>query len=301
MAHILVSGNINLQTSVRIDSFPIPYRTNTFTPFGVQSQVSGVGYNVAKALAVLGHTVTLTAVIGEDAIATLIRATLATDGMDDQFVAGQVAHTPQSVGLYDSTGQRSFFTDLKDVLEQAYDPRLFQAAIQGCDLLVMTNVAYNRALLPLAKEAGVPIVTDVQAINQFDDLYNQPFMEAADILFMSGERLPQPPKQWAEAVMARFNPSLLVIGLGPHGALLAERETGRTTHIAAVTPRPVVNTGGAGDALCAAFVHGYVQGLAPVEALRQAVVFAGYKIGEAGAGGWLDAITLKALSRRTGG
>jgi sugar/nucleoside kinase (ribokinase family) len=40
-----------------------------------------------------------------------------------------------------------------------------------------------------------------------------------------------------------------------------------------------VNTGGAGDALFAAFVHGYVAGHDPHTALRHAVVFAGHKVG----------------------
>lgn len=50
MTRILVSGNTNIGTTVRVDTFPIPYHSGTFVPFGVQSHVSGVGYNVAKAL-----------------------------------------------------------------------------------------------------------------------------------------------------------------------------------------------------------------------------------------------------------
>ena len=43
------------------------------------------------------------------------------------------------------------------------------------------------------------------------------------------------------------------------------------------------NTVGAGDALVSAFVHFYLKGEAPVEALRKASYFASYKIGESGA------------------
>jgi ribokinase len=51
----------------------------------------------------------------------------------------------------------------------------------------------------------------------------------------------------------------------------------------------VINTIGAGDALFSAFVHFYNQSGDPYQALRKAVVFASYKIGQAGAAeGFLD-------------
>jgi len=279
---MLVSGNINIETMVRVDAFPIPYHAGTFVPFGIQSQVSGVGYNIAKALATIGHGITFTSIIGRDLPAAMIRTILANDGIDDRFVLSQIEQTTQSVALYDAQGRRRFFTDPKDMREQAYPPPLFAQALGGCDALVITNVPYNRALLQIAKQTGKPIATDVHAISDLDDAYNQPFMEAADILFMSGERLPESPETWAQRVMERYNPPVLVIGLGADGALLAERATGRVTLVPAATTRPVVSTGGAGDALFAAFVHGYVGSEEPLAALRQAVVFAGHKVGEAG-------------------
>ena len=63
------------------------------------------------------------------------------------------------------------------------------------------------------------------------------------------------------------------------------------------TTVPVVNTIGAGDALFAAFLHGYVSHGDPLQAMRQAVAFAGYKIGESGAAeGFLDPAGLAAIS-----
>ena len=45
----------------------------------------------------------------------------------------------------------------------------------------------------------------------------------------------------------------------------------------------VVNTVGAGDALCSSFVHYYAKGLKADEALMRAQIFASYKIGFDGA------------------
>lgn len=119
-------------------------------------------------------------------------------------------------------------------------------------------------------------------------------MANADVLFMSDERLPCAPEAWARAVLERFGASIVVVGLGDLGALLAVRSEGFMGRFPAVYTRPVVNTIGAGDALFSAFVHFYSQKHHPFEALKRAIVFASYKIGTAGAAdGFLDAQQLE--------
>ena len=66
--------------------------------------------------------------------------------------------------------------------------------------------------------------------------------------------------------------------------------------ISAVQTRPVVNTIGAGDALFSAFIHYYMKSKNPYEAIKWAVLFASYKIGERGAAdGFLDEQSLAEL------
>ncbi len=61
----------------------------------------------------------------------------------------------------------------------------------------------------------------------------------------------------------------------------------------------MVNTIGAGDALFSSFLHFYRRLGSPYEAIKRAVVFASYKIGEAGAAqGFLDEAGLEALYRQ---
>ena len=47
---IFVSGLMNIETTVKIKSFPINYFPIDYPFFGVNSSVSGVGVNVGKAL-----------------------------------------------------------------------------------------------------------------------------------------------------------------------------------------------------------------------------------------------------------
>lgn len=83
-------------------------------------------------------------------------------------------------------------------------------------------------------------------------------MTAADILFCSNERLPEPPELWVEAVSRRYGPAIQVVELGAAGAQLACDGRGPQL-VPAVTTRPVANTIGAGDSLFSAFLHGWLR------------------------------------------
>ena len=50
MRPILVSGLINIETTLQVEAFPIPYFPVRYPFHGIRSTVSGVGHNVAKAL-----------------------------------------------------------------------------------------------------------------------------------------------------------------------------------------------------------------------------------------------------------
>jgi ribokinase len=293
---ILISGLINVEVTLQVEGFPIAYTPVRYPFFGVSSAVSGVGYNVAKALATLGDAVRFVSITGQDLAGGQVLAALDEAGISREFVVTGVRQTPQSVILYDREGRRQINVDLKDMQEQVYPPEGFAAALAGCDLAILGNINFARPFLAAARAAGTRIATDVHAIADLDDDYNRDFMAHADILFMSHERLPVAPEEWVDAVLARYGPEIVVVGLGAAGALLAVRAGGFRGRFAAVPTRPVANTIGAGDALFSAFVHFYHRAPDPYQALRKALVFASYKIGESGAAtGFLTEPQLDAL------
>lgn len=298
MARILVSGHVNIETTLRVDGFPLDYFPVTYPFFGINSTVAGVGFNIAKALHTLGDDAHLLTVVGRDFAGAQVRDALQAAGLSADHVIAAVDQTAQSVILYEPSGRRQIHTDLKDIQDQSVSPARFRTAAATADLLVLCNINYSRGFLPVAKELGKPVATDVHAIADLDDAYNRDFMAHADILFMSHENLPLAPAAWADAVMRRYAPAVLVIGMGAAGALLLER--GASPRVIPAQPtRPVVSTVGAGDSLFAAFLHGVAAGLALEAALRRAVVFASYKIGAAGAAeGFLTTSALEAWCRR---
>ena len=295
MSRILTVGNINLETTLRVSGFPVQYQSALFVPFGVENNVSGVGYNLARALSVLGSEVVLAGIVGRDRAAATVRAQLRDDTLDDHYVIGQVEKTALSVVMYDETGRRAVFVDVKDLMDQSYPSDLFSEALGGVDAVLFTQVAYCRPLLAGARAAGKLVAADLQLIEDLDDDYKRPYLEEAAVVFMSDEQLPEAPEDWARHLMERYpGVDVVGIGLGSAGALLAVRESGLILRVPAVMPRPIVSTSGAGDALFAAFMHYYSDTGDPEGAMRRAVVFAGYKIGEAGSSrGFLDVAGLE--------
>jgi acarbose 7IV-phosphotransferase len=292
---VLVSGLINIETTLRVESFPIPYFPVRYPFFGVQSSVSGVGYNVAKALTALGDDVNFLSMIGKDAMGELARSALTQDCIPQENVLSSLEQTAQSVILYDGEGRRQINVDLKDVQETGYPESRFKTAMNHSDLLVLCNINFSRPFLEPARRSGKPIATDVHALSSFDDAYNIDFMRAAHILFMSHEWLADTPEGWARQIWKRYGPEILVIAMGREGALLAVKKDNFIERIPAVHTRPVVNTIGAGDALFSSFIHAYMQSQDPYLALRKAMVFASYKIGAVSAAdGFLSEAGLEA-------
>ena len=300
--NFLVSGLINLETTVRVSGFPLAYNPVNYPFWGVQSRISGVGYNISRALTVLGDTVQFLSLVGTDQAGTMAAHALAADGIPAENVLPQLPQTAHSAILYDETGRRQIHVDLKDIQERAYPLERAASALAGCDLAVLCNINFSRPLLKLAKQAGKPVATDVHTISDLEDAYNSDFMAAADILFMSDERLPVPPEEWLRAVWLKYSTPVVVIGMGSRGALLGLRSENAMERIPAARTRPVVNSIGAGDALFSCFLHHYTATGDARAALRRAVVFASWKIGAASAAdGFLDSAGLETLFREVSG
>jgi len=283
MKKILISGLINVETTLAVDGFPIEYFPVRYPFFGVRSTISGVGFNIAKALAILGDDTALVSIIGNDMHRFQIYEALSNAGVDSRYVLETLTETPQSVILYSPGGLRQINVDLKDIQNQFYPTDVFNEALSQTELAVLCNINFSRNYIAITRSLGIPIATDVHSISSLHDEYNLDFMAAADILFCSDELLPCSPEAWADSIFTHYRASILVIGLGAKGAYLAVRDENIRQRFSPVYTRPVVNTIGAGDALFSCFVHYYLKTKNATLSLKKAMVFASYKIGCSGA------------------
>jgi sugar/nucleoside kinase (ribokinase family) len=275
---VVVAGVTSLYMAVPVDEFPIPY-TPTHTPDWLRADVSGAACHIADTLRTFGDDARLCTLVGNDATGEAIRSSLRTRGL---LGPGVVAAPESSLGvvLVAPDGRRRGHPYLAAVNTVDYPVEVFRHEIRNADLAVLTNTAFVRPLLRHARAEGVPIAVDVHLIADIHDVHNRPWMEVADVIFCSHEKLPCPPRQWIAQIFANY-PGCMVaaVGLGGRGCLMGLRD-GQLIEVAAVAPRGVVSTSGAGDALFASFLHGWLATGNPVTALESAVLHAGWKIGD---------------------
>lgn len=297
MRKIMVSGLINTETTVKVKKFPIEYFPIDYPFFGVNTRVSGVAYNLAKALKALGDDVRLVTMTGADFSADYVKSKIEEIGVSTQNVKTVLKETPNSVVLYDEEGKRQIYCDLKDIQDMAYD---FERELyEDCDVIIACNTNFNRSLLTKAKEAGKLIATDVHVLGDINDEYNKAFMESANILFLSDENIKTDYREFLMTIENKYKNDIIVLGMGKKGALMYVKQEDEFYEMPAVTVGEVVNTVGAGDALFSSFVHYYTKGFSPIECLKKAQIFASYKIGFDGAAvGFADEKIIDAIERK---
>ena len=276
MKKILVYGHVNTETTVQVREFPINYYPIDYPFFGVHTEASGVAFNIARALTVLGDQVRLLSLTGDDFAAAYIKNELSAAGISTGQLKAKLKETPSSVVLYDESGRRQIYCDLKDTQESVYS--FSGEQIGDADIVVACNINFNRELLRLAKQMGKTIATDVHVLGNIYDDYNRDFMEYADILFLSDEAAGDDPYRFIEQLEETYHTPIIVMGRGSKGALMYLRDENWFHEMPAFKAGEVINTVGAGDALFSAFLHYYAKGLHPVDCLKRAQIFASAKI-----------------------
>ena len=218
MKKILVSGLINTETTIKIKQFPIEYFPIDYPFFGVNTRVSGVAYNLAKALKTLGDDVRFVSMTGDDFSAKYIREELANIDISTEHVKNNLKATPSSAVLYDDTGKRQIYCDLKDVQEATLD--CGKELYEDCDIVIACNANFNRDLLRKAKADNKIIVTDVHVLGDINDEYNRDFMQYANILFLSDENIKGDYREFIMTLENTYGNDIIILGRGDKGALM---------------------------------------------------------------------------------
>lgn len=277
-SRIVVAGVTSMYMAVGVEEFPLSYEP-TRTPRWMRADVTGSAGHIAKVLRTLGNDVKLCTVAGNDPVGLAIRNELRDRRLLGRGVVDGGA-TSLGVVLVTPDGRRMGFPYLAAVSAVEYPVEVFRSEAAGADLAVLTNARFVRPLIRHAEQLGVPIAVDAHLISDTGDDYNRPWLEVADIVFCSHEKLPCAPVDWLARIFAQYpGCSIAAVGRGPQGCLLGLRD-GTLVQAAAIAPRGVVSTAGAGDALFASFLHSWLATGNPVSALEAAVLHAGWKVGD---------------------
>lgn len=285
MAKIFISGLLNIETSLRVDSFPIVYSPIEYPFFGVNSSVSGVGFNLAKAIKTLGGEPILFSLLGEDECGTRVRSALTNEEIKmDAILSLPDMATPESVVIFDKEGRRKVYCDLKDIQDRdaCINGETLPAILKGCELAMLTNINFSRPFLKSCKGMGIRIATDVHVLSDVNDPYNKDFIANADYLFLSNEGVKGKEGEFIKELYSSFHNKIIVMGCGEEGALAYVGETDAFFYEKAVAPKGIINTVGAGDALFSSFLFAFLKTEDVGYSLRFAVTFAGIKIATSG-------------------
>jgi sugar/nucleoside kinase (ribokinase family) len=296
MSRFVIVGMTRLAMIMPVEAFPMPYSSYRRAAW-MRCAVVGGAYNIASALRQLGDEAQMCTIVGTDEAGVTIRDALRRHGLEGRGVVS-AQESAKTMILVESEGRvarsawasgGSFHYPKERFIEMAVD----------ADVAVITNQPFGEPLLHTAKELlNMPVAVDLHVTADLDDKRQQPWFEAADVLFCSHERLSRSPAEWIGEVLSRYpGCQVAAVGRGEEGCAMGLRD-GRLVEIEAIVPRPIRSTDGAGDALLASFLHGWLASGEPVEALESAVLFAGWKIGaDSAADGFLTDGELAALRR----
>lgn len=296
MSRFAVVGLTRFAMTVPVDRFPLEYSALRHASW-MGCAVVGGAYNIASALAVLGDSPQLCTQVGKDDAGHAIRTALKRRGLDGRGVV-TTQESPKTVIFVDSEGRVARNAWNSETWVEYPMERYIERAVEA-DLAIVTSHPFGKPFLGVSKELlKMPVAVDMHLAADLDNERQRPWFESADVLFCSHERLSGRPEEWIAEVLRRYPGCRIVaVGRGAAGCVMGLWD-GRLVEIEAVTPRPIRSTDGAGDALFASFLHGWLASGEPVEALESAVLFAGWKIGaESASEGFVTRGELAALRR----
>ena len=266
-AIVTVIGGANVDVKARSTARALAATSN---PGTTTLTSGGVGRNVAENLARLGTPVRLVAAVGRDDLGDRLVADTAAAGVDVDEVLRSTQPTGSYTAVLDVDGEL-----LVAVADMAATDTITPDNVQGLAPLVASagllvldgNLPAEtvRTALALAHDSGVLVVLDPVSVPKAARL--APVLAPGAAVFLL-----TPNAAELDALGGGVG-RLHALGVehvwvrhGADGSLLSSRGA-EPVHLPAV-PGPVVDVTGAGDAMLAAFCHGVLTGMSPVEAAR---------------------------------
>lgn len=278
---VLVVGDVIDDVIVR-PLAPTAYGTDT--PASIEATPGGSGANQAVWLAAGGTRVRFVGRVGAADLDRQRRA-LTEAGVEARLVADAAAPTGTIVILVAPDGERTMYTDRGANLRLCADD-LPDAVLDGVAALHLSGYALfdpevRAAVLDLvdrARRRGLPVSIDPSSTGFLATVGPADFLDwvaGTDVLFpnldegrlLSGE---DDPAAVAAALLEHV--PLVALTLGADGAIVAARGTA-PVEVPAVDVE-VVDTTGAGDAFCGAFLGAWLAGADPTGAAERGVAAA---------------------------
>ena len=283
MSKFMVAGFVQMETIIKVEALPVPYKQFESIPDLVNSGIGGAGFNEAMALKWLGNEVDFMSMVARNMSRRQIEAYLKTFDVNlkTDYVLPMLDGMPTSVILY-CKGKKQTFEDVKDIRHVEYDYDLLESRIQDKDMILMSNCNFCRPIIGLAKKYQKPLAVNVRSMRAEKIANKEDFLAAADILYISDDDLESDHYDCIKECREKYDPEIVIMGIGDKGVILYTKEDNSVIEYRPVKAHEIVNTIGAGNALFSSFMHYYVKTKNAKEAIKNALLFASYKIGFVG-------------------
>lgn len=282
MSKFLVAGIVQRETIVKVDRIPVEYAAITSRPDTVNISIGGDAYNESLALVWLGNDVDFMTMIGRHDSPDMINPYGSEIKLRSDYVLPKLKETLTEVVLCGADWKQQIFEDNKDIRDMVYDEALFEERVRQANVVVLSNANFCRPLIRIARAEGKPIAVNLRKYSSETLKYNADFLSSADILYLSDDYLDKDPYEFVKEIVHTYGNRIVILGMGSKGVLLYSREDDIFAPFPTVKANKVINTVGAGNALFSCFLHYYYKTGDAILAIKNALLFASYKIGFVG-------------------
>ncbi|MCR5107358.1 MAG: carbohydrate kinase family protein [Lachnospiraceae bacterium] len=282
MSTFIVAGVIQIETIIKVDHIPIEYHPITSRSDSIFTSAGGDAYNEALALSWLGNDVKLLSMVGRNQDYSILNPPGRSVTLKTDYILPVLEHTPTQVLLYDRDRKEQIFEDLKDIRDSRYSMAMITPMTASSDMVVLSNANFCKSFIKPAVEYGKKIAVNIHTYDNDKEIYNKDFLENASILYFSDDTIDGDPFDFVRSIADKYNTDIIILGQGAHGLIIYDRNKNINVHYDSVMTNEVVNTAGAGNALFACFLHRYLETGDSITAIKDAMLFASYKIGYMG-------------------
>jgi sugar/nucleoside kinase (ribokinase family) len=255
----LVIGVSSYDTLIYIDSFPRLRDDMAIFADKIDYSVGGTGAGKALALAALGVDTTLVTDLGDDEARSKILNFLNVDNLNLKILSADKSTTHTNI-MYDNDKRISIFTSLAE--EVKFDASIEKDIIENdCVFLSINN--YCRSYIPLIKKHKKLTIVDIHDYDEFNP-YHDEFIEAADILFVSGVNIRDHERFLRKSIDGK---EVVIITKSSQGSIAIDKER-MIYNQNAYGLDNIIDSNGAGDSYSAGYVFEFFRSNSIMKAME---------------------------------